>query len=199
MCGYLVKERDASKLRRLGVADSKTLTARRREFLFSHLTKLASDVVVFRIPANEIDSLRTRTNLNRLEIERMRQMIAMLSPSKVIIDSPEANTKKFTEKILQGMQNGFEVVAENFADANYPEVGAASIIAKVHRDREIEKLHKEYGFFGSGYTSDPRTIGFLKDWLQNNKDFPAIVRKSWITSVALKKEKEQSRLLNFAK
>jgi len=61
-------------------------------------------------------------------------------------------------------------------------VGAASIIAKVHRDRIIEKLKDSYEDFGSGYTSDSKTIEFLKRYYVNNRAFPEkIVRKKWKT------------------
>lgn len=200
MCGYLVRDDRIKELRELGVKDSKMLSPEKRDELFPDLEKLAEDVIVLSVSAREIDRLRTATNLNRLEIERMRQMIEMLGPDKAVIDAPESNTKKFKEKILCRLgHNGFELIAENFADKKYAEVAAASVIAKVRRDREIQKLHRKYGFFGSGYTSDSRTIGFLKNWLQDNRDFPDIVRKSWITSVTMKKEKEQKRLLNFAR
>jgi ribonuclease HII len=58
--------------------------------------------------------------------------------------------------------------------------GAASIIAKVTRDREIEQLKKQIGVnFGSGYPSDKKTRTFLKTL--NKADLPAYVRKSWST------------------
>jgi ribonuclease HII len=57
-------------------------------------------------------------------------------------------------------------------------VSAASIIAKVNRDREIEKLRKKHDL-GSGYPSDSKTIGFIKEWVSQNGDVPVFVRKSW--------------------
>ena len=162
MCGYLIKEKSAGQLKKIGVADSKQLSPKQREFLFNHVKKLADDLIVFSISAKEIDSLRTESNLNKLEISRMQQMIELLQPDKVIIDAPESNEEKFRKKIKSGIKTKAEIVAENFADKNHIQVAAASIIAKVTRDREIENLHKKHGFFGSGYTSDPRTIAFLK-------------------------------------
>lgn len=198
ICGYLVKEEKIGELRKLGVKDSKLLTPEKREELAPKLKKIAEDVIVLSISAQEIDTLRTETNLNKIEIQRMKEMIDLLCPGKAVIDAPEANTKKFKDKVLHRLKHKeFELITENFADKKYPEVGAASIIAKVHRDAEISKLHKEYGFFGSGYTSDERTITFLKNWLQDNKDFPNIVRKSWITATLMKKEKEQSKIMSF--
>ncbi len=69
----------------------------------------------------------------------------------------------------------------NKADKLIPIVSAASIIAKVIRDTIINELHREYGDFGSGYPSDPRTIRFLKNWVREHGDLPPIVRRSWST------------------
>ena len=186
------------KLKEIGAKDSKMLAPGKREKIFPRLKKLADELIILRISAKEIDKLRTITNLNKLEIERIRGMIKSLEPDLARVDAPEANVKRFHEKVAKGI-NKTKIIAENFADRKYLEVGAASIIAKVYRDREIKKLHKKYGFFGSGYTSDARTIGFLKNWLQNNKDFPDIVRKSWITAMLLKEEKEQKKIRDFVK
>ncbi len=199
MCGYLVREKNVAKLKKLGVTDSKLLSKKQREYLFTHVKKLADDMIVFHISAKEIDALRTKTNLNKLEIERMRQMIDLLKPDKAIIDAPESRTDRFTKKVSAGLDKRIKIVAENFADKKYTEVGAASIIAKVNRDMEIEKLHKQYGFFGSGYSSDPATIKFLKNWINENKEFPDCVRKSWITAQVIKEEKEQMKLGKFFK
>jgi ribonuclease HII len=101
---------------------------------------------------------------------------------------------------MHGLQlDGTQIVAENFADKNHLEVGAASIIAKVNRDKEIEKLHKKHGFFGSGYTSDDRTIRFLKNWIKMNKEFPSFVRKSWVTAMLIKEEHQQKKIAEFLK
>ena len=60
-------------------------------------------------------------------------------------------------------------------------VSAASIIAKVTRDREIEKIKKEVGIdFNSGYTSDPITQAYIK----RRHEFPALLpylRTKWST------------------
>ena len=199
MCGYLIRERNVAKLRKLGVTDSKLLTKKQREFLFAHVKKLADDMIVFHVSAKEIDALRTISNLNKLEIERMKQMIQLLEPDKVIIDAPESRTDRFMKKVSAGLDGRTEIIAENFADKKYLEVAAASIIAKVNRDREIEMLHKQYGFFGSGYSSDPITIAFLKNWIKDRKDWPDFVRKSWITAQLIKEEKEQTKILKFTK
>jgi ribonuclease HII len=50
----------------------------------------------------------------------------------------------------------------------------------VERDREIRKMYEKYGNFGSGYTSDIRTINFLKEKVSKG-EIPEEVRKSWKT------------------
>lgn len=197
ICGYLVEESKIKQIKDLGAKDSKMLTPEKRENLAPKLKKLADDYFVISISAKEIDSLRDISNLNKIEISKMKELIRLFKPDKVVIDSPEVNTKKFCEKIRNGMRFDFELIAENFADKNYPEVSAASIIAKVERDKAIAKLHEKYGFFGSGYSHDERTIEFLKSWFKKNKGFPDFVRKSWFTAIAIKEESEQKQLMQF--
>ena len=197
MCGYLVDKKNVPELKKLGVKDSKLLSVKKRVSLISELKKICDDFILLKVTAGEIDKLRTVTNLNRLEIERMQHMIKMFEPDRVIIDSLEVNTKRFRCKVCDGLKFKSSFVVENFADKNYLEVAAASVMAKVYRDNEIKKLHKKYGFFGTGYSSDERTIRFLKDWIKRNKEFPDFVRKSWVTAQFIKEEKEQSKLLDF--
>jgi ribonuclease HII len=71
----------------------------------------------------------------------------------------------------------------------YPVVSAASILAKVERDREIAALRGVYGDFGSGYLTDQKTILFLKRWLQTHDEYPSCVRKSWKPAKQVKNEK----------
>lgn len=198
MCGYLVEEGNVAELKKLGVKDSKLLSPQAREKMAPKLEKLAEDIILLKIPASKIDELRSVTNLNKLEIERMQELINVMEPDKAIIDAPEANTKKFREKILCKLKNKkLHLITENFADKNYPEVSAASVIAKVCRDNEIRKLQKVHGDFGSGYPSDPRTIKFLKDWTKENKHLPDFVRKSWLTIQWIVSENEQKKLDGF--
>ncbi len=195
MCGYLIDESKLKELKKMGVKDSKLLTAKKRSEIKEKIEKIADDFILLKVSAREIDKLRNISNLNKVEIERMQHIINLLRPDKAIVDAIEANTKKFHQKLIARL-NGTEVIAENFADKKYPIVGAASILAKVHRDAEIEELNKRYDF-GSGYTSDPRTISFLKNWAKRNKDFPDFVRKSWITIQVIRREQQQRNMSDF--
>jgi len=197
----MLEERKLPVLVKNRVKDSKLLTRRRRGFLYGKLKKFADDMVILKISAADIDKNKTISNLNKLWFRRVQEITNVLHPEKMYVDALEADTKKCHDHIRKGLDaelKEIEIVCENFADKKYPIVGAASIMAKVVRDAEIKKLHDEYGDFGSGYTSDPRTIKFLKDWIEKNKHFPYFVRHSWITIQELKKDKIQSKLKDFA-
>ena len=74
------------------------------------------------------------------------------------------------------------------ADAKYECVSAASIVAKVTRDKHIEIIEKEDKDCGSGYPSDPKTREWLKDNYDNIFGFGREVRFSWKTVETMFKE-----------
>ena len=83
-------------------------------------------------------------------------MINKLKPDKVIVDCPSNNIEDYSDYIKKKLNVDCELVAEHKADLNHLVVGAASILAKVTRDREIEKIKKKIGQnIGSGYPADP--------------------------------------------
>lgn len=199
IAGAMFRENDLPKLKALEVRDSKELSPSRREELEGKIKDLAADFVVVSISAHTIDEMRSVKNLNRIEIDYMVDIIKTLKPDKVIVDSPEANTEKIKNEILGKLGDlKVEIVSENYADKNYPEVSAASILAKVVRDKAIKGLESRLEVeIGVGYPSDERTIEFLKWVLKKYKSYPEFVRKSWITSQRVKGEKEQKNLGHF--
>ena len=90
-----------------------------------------------------------------------------MSPKSIVyVDSLEQKPKKFENLIRRYLpkENKYNLVVENYLDESVPVVSAASIIAKVERDKEIEKIKKKVGFdFGVGYSHDKRTIEFIKN------------------------------------
>jgi len=64
------------------------------------------------------------------------------------------------------------------ADSRFVVVSAASIVAKVNRDRAIAVLRKKHDV-GSGYPSDLKTIHFVKNYILTKKEVPSFVRSSW--------------------
>ncbi len=197
IAGLMIDSKDEEKLRELGVKDSKLLTEARRQELFSEIKKIAKDYVVLKISAKEIDDMRKRINLNKIEGEKMAEIIRTLNPDKAILDAPQVSTDKFKDFVSSIAKNGTEIISENFADLNYPVVAGASILAKVERDREIEKIKKKVNFdFGVGYPHDERSIEFVKKCLKDKKNLE-FIRHSWITVLDAIVEKEQRNLKHF--
>ena len=198
MAGVLAEQKDLKKLKQIGVRDSKELSPRQREELYPQIIKIAKDHVIIKISASEIDKLRKTKNLNRIEADRMAEIIKSLKADKAYTDAPQVSTEKFRKILVDLAKNKTKIICENFADKKYVIVGAASIIAKVVRDREVRKIEKENKIFlRTGYSHDEYTINFLKEWLKTHKEWPNFVRKSWITAISLKTKKKQRSLKDF--
>lgn len=196
LAGVSIEEKELDKLQELGIKDSKLLTPSRREFLYAKITSLVKGYKIVIVPPSEIDKAveSETTNLNWLESEKFAIIINYLKPSRAIVDCPSVNTSSYKEHLRTFLNVNTNLVCEHKADLNFVVVAAASILAKVTRDKEIEKLKKEYGDFGSGYPSDPKTKEFLA---QNWNKFPEIFRKSWATYRRFVVKKNQGNLLDF--
>ncbi len=201
IAGIMVHEKDLHKLKGLGVKDSKLLTPNQRELIYNKLIKTFKTYKVIKISPQEVDSYvlsKEGLNLNWLEADKMSEIINSLKPDEIIVDCPSTNINKFSEYIHNKLTVKTELKCEHKADTNFLIVGAASIIAKVTRDKEIELIKKKLGVeFGSGYPSDPKTKKFLKE---NWNKYQEIFRKSWSTYKEYsegKRSKKQKTLEDF--
>lgn len=199
MAGVLIDESDFEKLKKIGVKDSKLLDKEVREKLFLEILGIAKEYRIISLTPDIIDEhlKSASSNLNMLEAKTTSQIINELCPEKAIIDLPDRNSDRYQENIRKGLLNKkIILVTEHKADFNYPVVSAASILAKVTRDRYIEHLKEMFGEdFGSGYTSDEKTIKFLKkNW--DNKEIH-FIRKQWATWKDLKFQKQQTKLSDY--
>lgn len=178
VCGVAIEENRVKYLERLKLRDSKKLSPKRRMVLSRKIKKIAECYPV-KITAQDIDLLRSKdVNLNEIEKIAMKKIIGDSEPDISIIDCIDVKPKRFKAEIETYKEN-LEVVAEHKADDKYAIVSAASIVAKVERDSEVQKIRKEFKEIGSGYPSDPKTIAFLKK--TPYEDLPDFVRKSWAT------------------
>ena len=181
MCGVLTDEEGATELKKIGAKDSKLLSPRQRQQLFGKIVKIVKDYKIVVISPAEIDaSVKSDDgmNLNWLEAHKSAEIINALNPEKIIIDSPSNNVKNYRKYLMELLKNKkIEAVVEHKADVNHVECSAASILAKVTRDEEIEKIKKVVvEDFGSGYLPDPKTIEFFDKYFEA---YPDIFRKSW--------------------
>ena len=185
--GYSCTEEQLSAIKDAGATDSKKIPAKKRSHILHRLQEIGSGGVI-QITPQQIDA----GNMNTLEEEAFATLILEHKPDKVYIDAPAhpnaipAFRKRLSGRIRTAGQPIPEMVIEPKADQNYPIVGAASIFAKVLRDKSIETL----GEVGSGYPSDPKTRTWIRGFFLRGEDLPDCVRKRWGTIEALRKEAE---------
>jgi len=196
MAAVAIDEKDEFKLDILGVKDSKQLTQIQREKIYGGIIEMAKEYKTKIVNCREIDNAvgSDETNLNWLEADKIAEFINTMEANKVYIDCPSNNLTEYKKYIQKKLNKKVELIVEHKADENYFVVGAASIIAKVIREKEIEKIKKKYNIdFGSGYTSDPYTIQFLE---KNHDKYP-IFRKSWSSWKRVALKKNQKKLSEF--
>ena len=197
IAGVAIPHEKEAEFRKMGVKDSKQLTPAKREELARKIEGMGN-IVILEVAACKIDNYKAQgISLNRLEAIKFAEILHIQKPHRAFIDGPDVNLPKFHSHLKTMAPEGIDLVIEHFADSKYPVVGAASIIAKVERDRKIEELRKEYGNIGSGYTHDPVTVQWLEEWMKTHAKLPDCARHSWITAENLIAKKQQSMLGSF--
>jgi len=178
------------------VHDSKLLSPRMRERLYAVIRKRFR-VVTVRIDAHEIDEIRMGMTMNACVARAHARVIDKLSPTLAYVDACDVNAIRYADMVKSHLEQPCDIVSEHHADQTFKVVSAASIVAKVTRDRAIAALSKKYGEIGSGYPSDPVTIAFLSAYIDEHKTPPPIARKSWKTVTTMIGKKQQSQLSEF--
>jgi len=200
-----IQEGREQELKDLGVKDSKLLTESQREYILKYLEKLVKyELIIINPPEVDLAVMSENTNLNWLEADNGASILNKLDVklnneiSKCIIDCPSTNISAYKNYFSEKVDNKETVLqVEHKADLNYVIVGAASIIAKVTREKELIKLKRKYDIdFGSGYPSDPNTKKFIEqNW--NNPKISPIIRKSWATYKTIVKKNSQKGLGDY--
>ncbi len=203
------------KLSSIGVRDSKLLTRKKREFLYDEIASMAEEVKVYKITNDEINrAMAGGVSLNGLEALNFARLIDDLSvaPKRIYLDSPDVVEDKFGIRVclfskrtmtvngssgisnpVVGVQEAIRLISEHKSDIKYPVVSGASIMAKVARDDEIERIADEVDIdIGSGYPSDSKTINAIKNNLKDEK-LSSYLRNRWKTMEIIR----QSRIGDF--
>lgn len=198
VAGVWIDEAAEQELLTLNVKDSKKHSANRRE----ELAVTIDERFYWRcsvVAAEDIDSLRAAMTLNELEAHVFAKLGSQKQADTYYLDSVSTSEDWFAGRFRAGLPFDAVVVSKHEADDTYPVVSAASIMAKVERDRQVSMIATELEPrldlpLGSGYPSDPRTRQFLKTWMQEYGDVPPHTRRSWKTVQKLKGEIEQDTL-----
>lgn len=191
----------------MGFDDSKALDEKTRDGLFQRMLRTHAQLgwVIHSIPATELAGkmlMKEATSLNKISHNSAADMLSLVLSEGVCVTEVFVDTvgdPEMYQKKLEGLfahhtpRISFTVAKK--ADSLYKTVSAASIAAKVTRDRAISGWVWEESFrteggkeggpqtnFGSGYPGDAR----CSDWLKGNSDnvfgFPSLVRFSWSTA-----------------
>jgi len=163
-------------LKSIGVRDSKKLTPKTREILYKKILKIVDNYYVVRITPKTIDRSVFKHNLNHLEAKNMAKVVSKLKSNVSYVDSCDVDYKRFGREI-SSLSSNAKIKSYHRADSRFVIVAAASIIAKVSRDRSIHRLNKNFNL-GSGYPSDKKTVLAVKKILSKKKSEP-FIRMSW--------------------
>ncbi|KAL6075705.1 Ribonuclease HII [Balamuthia mandrillaris] len=163
-------------LRMEGVKDSKALSPARRTYLEGIIRQSALLIRSTQVSAAEIDRNRLQLGrtLNQLQIEHTERLLGELAEQNglelnraglaLCMDAVDVNSERY-QAHFQGLFPEARVLAQHKAESAFVSVAAASIIAKVERDKAMLQLEKETGLaLGSGYPSDPFTLSFLRSF-----------------------------------
>jgi len=189
IAGIVIKQTKVNQLKKQGIRDSKKLTPLARERLYKIIINIVDDYYVARISPKIIDKSVFNHLLNHLEAQYMAKVISKLSPSVAFVDSCDVNPRRFGKEISK-LTSHSKIKSYHHADSKFVVVSAASILAKVSRDRAITRLRKKYTV-GSGYPSDPKTKAFIKKSIKRNIPL-TFIRKSWKPVQILLKNKKSS-------
>jgi ribonuclease HII len=165
-----------------GARDSKTVPPARREEILRALERCAAVRTVDALPP-EIDRHVAGGRLNELEARLFGALARPFAPAEARVDACDANARRFGALVARYAGPEVRVLSRHHADALDPLVGAASIAAKVRRDREIRALAESLGEeIGSGYPSDPVTVRFVRRSVDPDAPRPPWLRSSWATT-----------------
>jgi len=176
IAGISIKQKNLKDLKSIGVRDSKKLTSSMRMILYKKIIKIVDDYHVVRITPKTIDRSVFKHNLNHLEAKNMAKIILKLKSNVSYVDSCDIDYKRFGREI-SSLSSNSKVKSYHHADSRFVVVAAASIIAKVSRDRSIHRLNKNFEL-GSGYPSDKKTVLAVKKILSKKKT-QSFIRMSW--------------------
>ncbi len=177
IAGISLDKKKLRKLTLLGVKDSKKLSPKLRESLYKKIIEIVDDYYVAKISPKSIDASVKKHCLNGLEAKYMAKVVSKLNPDVSYVDSCDVNPKRFGKEISR-LSDNHKIKSYHRADSRFVVVSAASILAKVTRDRVIARLRKEHDL-GSGYPSDSVTVKFVTKYYKKNHKMPSFVRKSW--------------------
>ncbi|MFB6244500.1 MAG: ribonuclease HII [Halobaculum sp.] len=186
-----------------GIDDSKRLDADERERLAATMRDDDRiETATAAVGTDEIDD--PETDMNELTVLAQARALATVARDgdRAVVDAGDVSESRFGRRVTAAVaaEGGAEVdvTATHGADERDAVVAAASVLAKVERDRRIAAVDAEHDRdVGSGYPSDPTTRAFLADYVDEHGSLPPAARASWQTAADVLAAAEQSGLDEF--
>lgn len=180
VAGISIGRYGISRLHKLGIRDSKKLTPKARANFFGNIVQIANSLYVSKFHCHEVDSYVFFNGLNELEAIGMAEVINNIDAARVYVDACDINLERYKNSIKKYLWTPKpRIYCLHHADCSNVVVSAASIVAKIIRDNEVQSIRKIYDDIGSGYPSDKKTMYFIKKWVTRYKAAPHFARKSW--------------------
>lgn len=193
----------SSDMKKMEFADSKTLTEAKREKIFTSILNRDegeqnigwSAVILSPNTISNTSFRRKKYNLNQLSHDTAIQLVQNCLDSGIKVKELYVDTvgpqDKYRAKLREVFPNIPKITVESKADSKFHVVSAASICAKVIRDKVIDNWqfpeNKQQEIIpkdlprGSGYPGDEPTKKFLRHILDPIFGFPTFVRFCWST------------------
>lgn len=176
-----ITAKNMSKIIDCGVKDSKQLSKVQREKIFREIRPFIEWKIKVCQPQS-IDHAVKTIGLNTYEMNCIAELAKQIPAQYIIADSPynpKSNFNFSSFMYSQGIRA--KCFAENKADALYPIVSAASVVAKEAREKSMQQMREYFGIdFGSGYPFDPATKLFLSQYW-SDEIYAKLIRKTWET------------------
>lgn len=191
LAGVIVPNNLFDKVERdIGLADSKS----KHSFLYwngilkkiAYHKKKGLHYLVEKITPWDAD----KYNLNKLMDVTYKKMLLLLSgkvdlsKSRIVFDDYGIGSE-LDGCLLELEKVGAEIIKKSKADDLYLESRVASLIAKQTQQGVLNAISNDSQFkikgksLGSGNAGDPKTIGWIKEWIQRGKPLPWFVKKSF--------------------
>ncbi|MHA1220786.1 MAG: hypothetical protein ACTSQB_03550, partial [Candidatus Heimdallarchaeota archaeon] len=190
-----INDQIAQEFKKNGIRDSKLITSYRDIHQYANFVKRVS--LAWNV---QVISAQTLTNFNKngitmdeaealaffRAIEDIATKVETISTFQV--DNFQAVGK--LQKLLKDHPKleHVKLIVLPKAESKYISVSGGSILARSRTLLELEVIRSKYGRFGSGNTSDKKTIAWLKSYFKSHGTWPDIVRTYWKTTSKIEKE-----------
>jgi len=185
----------ANQFKEMGLKDSKRYSTQKELFRHAKYIKQYSKAWSVKIITAKVLTNYNKNNMTMDQAEAYAFFHALQEITAKEKDISEFQVDNFQAvKELQNLMSrdkftkDIKLIVLPKADSKYISVSAGSVLARAELLKKLHDLTEKHGYFGSGSTSDKKTITWMKNYYKKNKSWPDIVRTYWKTAINIEKE-----------